>query len=88
MQDELDKYQTSEISFDELLERYNKIGTECHEISSIKPLLLKARENSETIKLQAGFIPRTYAKMVMRNSEEEAIKEAICKGFLDKNLKS
>lgn len=75
------------MSFEDLVENYTTIGTEGHKIASLLPILSKARENSETIKLQAGFIPRTYAKMVMRNTEQEAIEQAISKGYLDKNFK-
>lgn len=39
-------------------------------------ILAHARLNKQQIKLHAGFIPRTYAKMLMKEGEESGIKTA------------
>lgn len=41
-----------------------------------KELLEFAKKYSNMIKLHGGFIPRTYAKILMRESEEAALKAA------------
>jgi hypothetical protein len=47
-----------------------------------QPLLQFAQENSDLVKLHGGFIPRTYAKTIMRVSEEEAVKAAKAKDYI------
>ena len=74
MQDILENYQSKEISFDEMVERYDQIGTEGHNLQPYRPLLENAKEGH--IKLHAGFLPRTYARQLMKDSEAAALKSA------------
>eukprot|EP00545_Synedropsis_sp_CCMP1620_P003248 CAMPEP_0119027628 /NCGR_PEP_ID=MMETSP1176-20130426/37431_1 /TAXON_ID=265551 /ORGANISM="Synedropsis recta cf, Strain CCMP1620" /LENGTH=285 /DNA_ID=CAMNT_0006983585 /DNA_START=27 /DNA_END=881 /DNA_ORIENTATION=+ len=77
MQDILEDYQSNSISFDEMLDRYQQIGTEGHNLRPYKPLLEHARgKHAGSIKLHAGFLPRTYARQLMKESESAALKAA------------
>ena len=55
---------------DQMISEYQAIGTEGHDIIKYKDLLEHAKVNKDQIKLYGGFIPRTYAKLVMREGEE------------------
>ena len=46
------------------------------------PLLDFARENADRVKLHGGFIPRTYAKKLVKEGEESVLKEVIDKDWL------
>jgi len=84
----LDGYQKGELTLEELNAKYKEIGTENHDIMKYKEALEHARENSDRIRLVGGFIPRTYARLVMRESEESAIKAALEKEYIPKGLTS
>ena len=76
MQELLDSFQNGDLTLQELHNKYHEIGTEGHDILQYREVLEHAKVNREHIKLHAGFIPRTYAKTVMREGEEAAIKSA------------
>ena len=59
-----------------MIESYSEIGTEGHDLNKYRDLFDHAKEYKEFIKLHAGFIPRTYAKLVMREGEQGALKTA------------
>lgn len=82
MQDILEGYQAGTISFEDMLAKYAAIGTENHDIQAYRSLLEHAKENKDKIKLHAGFIPRTFARIVMREGEEAAIKAVEGKNYL------
>ena len=65
---------------------YQEIGTEGHDLAPYTELFEHAKEFRECITLHAGFIPRTYAKTLMREGEEEALKAAKDKGFLPADI--
>ena len=88
MQHLLEQYQAGQISLDQVTKEYADIGTEGHDLMAYRDLLEHAKEYRECIKLHAGFIPRTYAKVVMREGEEAAIKAAIEKDYIDANVSS
>jgi len=66
--------------------KYHQIGTEGHDITKYRDILDYARLNKDQVKLHAGFIPRTYAKTVMKEGEEAAIAAAKAAGYLDPTL--
>ena len=68
--------------FESMISEYQAIGTEGHDIIKYRELLEHARENKDQIKLIGGFIPRTYAKLVMREGEEAQIKSSIEKDYI------
>jgi len=76
MQEILEEYQSNRITFEEMLDQYKKIGTENHNLQPYKPLLEKAKLDPSSVKLHAGFIPRTYARQLMKESESAALKSA------------
>jgi arsenite methyltransferase len=88
MQSILDDYQAGKMTFEQVLQAYADIGTEGHDIAKYRSVLEHARENSERVKLHAGFIPRTYARMLMREGEEQTIEAAKAKGYLPADLES
>jgi hypothetical protein len=67
---------------EQMISEYQAIGTEGHDIIKYRELLEHARENKDQIKLIGGFIPRTYAKLVMREGEEAQIKSSIEKDYI------
>ena len=86
MQGILDKYQSNNLSFEELLEEYDKIGTEGHDLKPYFNLLQFAKQNYPKIILHGGFIPRTFGRLVMKEGEEMAIKIAKDKDYLPSTL--
>lgn len=48
----------------------------------MKPFLELARENASKVKLYGGFIPRTYARQIMRESKEAGLAAAKAKGYV------
>mmetsp|Transcript_46346 Transcript_46346/g.91873 ORF Transcript_46346/g.91873 Transcript_46346/m.91873 type:complete len:707 (-) Transcript_46346:195-2315(-) len=82
MQHLLDEYTSGQLSFDGLNKAYAEIGTEGHDVYAYKDLLQFARDNAERVQLHGGFIPRTFAKIVMRESLEKALEAAKSKGYL------
>ena len=57
------------MTFEQMLEGYTSIGTEGHDLQAYKSLLEHARENKNLVKLHAGFIPRTFARQLMKEGE-------------------
>lgn len=71
-----------------MLEGYAQIGTEGHDLIPYRSLLEHAKENKDMVKLHAGFIPRTYARTLMKEGEEATIKLAIEKNYIPSDLTS
>lgn len=88
MQPILDQFLQGEISFEEMLKQYDSIGTEAHHIKCYKMLFDHARENKNQISLFAGFIPRTFAKIVMREGEENALNISKEKDYIPQEVNS
>lgn len=76
MQEILEDYQAQKIPFDEMVVRYKQIGTEGHNLQPYKPLLEYTKEVRASVKLHAGFLPRTYARQLMKESEAAALTSA------------
>jgi uncharacterized iron-regulated protein len=76
MQEILEDYQAQKIPFDEMVVRYKQIGTEGHNLQPYKPLLEYIKEARGSVKLHAGFLPRTYARQLMNESEAAALTSA------------
>ena len=82
MQHLLEDYQAKKITIEELDTAYQTIGTEGHDVIGMKPFLELARENAAKVKLFGGFIPRTYARQIMRESKEAGLASAVAQGYL------
>ncbi|EOD08748.1 hypothetical protein EMIHUDRAFT_459946 [Emiliania huxleyi CCMP1516] len=78
----LDAYAAGTLEMAALLEQYS-VGTEGHDLAPYEPLLRLGRDHG-ALQLHAGFIPRSYAKIVMRESKEAAIEAARAQGYLAK----
>ena len=86
MQDLLDAYQEDKLSFNELVEKYQEIGTEGHDLEPYRDLLEDAKHMNiqsaeegaahRKVKLHAGFLSRKYARMLMKEGKEAVWKEA------------
>lgn len=85
MQHLLDEYIAGQLSFDALNTAYAEIGTEGHDVYAYEDVLQFARNNADRVQLHGGFIPRTFAKIVMRESLEKALEAAKSKGYLAEN---
>jgi ubiquinone/menaquinone biosynthesis C-methylase UbiE/uncharacterized iron-regulated protein len=81
MQELLEDYQSQKIDFAKLNEEYAK-GPEGHDVLAYSPLLEHARSNPDSVKLHAGFIPRTFARTLMREGLEPALEAAKAKDFI------
>jgi uncharacterized iron-regulated protein len=82
MQPLLDDYMRGDLSFDALLDGYAAIGTEGHALEPYSPLFEHAVRHSEQIRLRAGFIPRSFARMLMTEGEQVALETAKAAGYL------
>ena len=51
-------------------------------------MLNLAKENKDNVSLVGGFIPRTFAKTLVKEGEEAGIKAAVDKGYLDSSVNS
>lgn len=58
-------------------------GTEGHDILAYESILEHAKTHQDKVRLHAGFIPRPYARMIMRESLEKAIAEASAKDYIE-----
>ena len=88
MQGLLDGYQDGSMTLDQVVHKYNEIGTEGHDIALYKDLFEHAKENKNQIKLVAGFIPRSFARTMMRQGEAGVIKDSLVHDYLDPETKN
>ena len=86
MQGLLDDYQSGKISFEELLQKYDEVGSEQHNLKPYKAFLEYARREKDSILLHAGFLSRKYARMLMKEGEPTALERAMV--WLPKNTTS
>eukprot|EP00966_Prymnesium_polylepis_P330622 7386246-Prymnesium_polylepis.1 len=77
----LDAYADGQLTMAELVAAY-KEGTEGADLAAYEPLLRLALERPGRVRLHGGFIPRPYAKTVMRESTEAALSAAKAKGYV------
>jgi len=82
-QDLLDRFQAGEVKEEELQEQYDRLGDEGFLLAPYSPLLRLAKKHSKTVKLKGGFVPKRYAKILMKEGEEEAYKQVIEAGYMD-----
>lgn len=74
LQELLDRYMDDEIDFEELVDRYHRMGDEGHHLEPYRDLLEDAKRQG--VHLHAGFLPRKYARMLMKEGEEPALEAA------------
>ena len=83
MQGILNKYHNGMLDTQGMMGAYKEMGTEGHNLTPYIPALESAIKN-ENIRLYGGFIPRTYARLLMKDGLEKAIEEASKAGFISK----
>ena len=62
----LDRYMDGEINFEQLVDKYHITGEEGHNLEPYRELFQDAKNQQGGIHLHAGFLPRKYARMLMR----------------------
>lgn len=77
MQSLLDDYTRDDHvkDFSSFMSKYEEFGTEGHDIEVYRPLLDYSRENKDYIRIHAGFIPRTYARLLMKEGPTVVIEK-------------
>ena len=81
LQPALNEYAEGLMSFQGLVERAESSG-EGHAVGEYAPLLELARTTDGRVALHAGFIPRSFARLVMRESLEAALAAAKHAGYV------
>jgi arsenite methyltransferase len=74
LQEVLDRYMNDEIDFEQLVDQYHIIGEEGHYLEPYRELLEDAKRQG--VHLHAGFLPRKYARMLMKDGEKTALEAA------------
>jgi len=74
LQELLDRYMDDEIDFEQLVDKYHLTGEEGHNLEPYRELLEDAKRQG--VHLHAGFLPRKYARMLMRDGEKPALEAA------------
>jgi arsenite methyltransferase len=74
LQEVLDQYLDGTIDFQGLVDMYHDLGDEGHELEPYRELLEDAKRLG--IRLHAGFLPRKYAKMLLKDGEEATLAAA------------
>ena len=77
----LDGFADGTFGWPEMIDQYAQ-GTEGHGLEPYRPLLQLARDHRDKLKLHAGFIPRSFARIVMRESAEAALTAAKSAGHV------
>jgi len=78
----LDDFMNGMIDFDALVALYAEDGTESHDLEQYRALLQTAREQTETVQLVAGFLPRPLAQAVLGDGLTHALETAKREGYL------
>lgn len=74
LQELLDRYMDNEIDFEQLVDEYHSVGEEGHHLEPYRELLEDAKRQG--VRLHAGFLPRKYARMLMKDGEKPALEAA------------
>jgi len=74
LQESLDRYMHDEINFEQLVDEYHSMGDEGHHLEPYRDLLEDAKRQG--VHLHAGFLPRKYARMLMKDGEKPALEAA------------
>lgn len=74
LQEVLDRYMDDEIDYEQLVDQYHIIGEEGHNLEPYRELLEDAKRQG--VHLHAGFLPRKYARMLMKDGEKPALEAA------------
>ncbi len=84
MQGILNQFHNGMLDTQGLLHAYRQIGTEGHNLQPYIPALESAIRN-DNIRIYGGFLPRSYARILMREGPKKAIEQASEAGFISKD---
>jgi uncharacterized iron-regulated protein len=87
MQFFLNDYMSGRSDLKQLYKSYQAIGTEGHDILAYKSLLEYARENSDRVKLHAGFLPRPFARNFLKCGKERTLAMAKARRYIAEDEK-
>ena len=62
---------------------YYYVGDEGHHLEPYTPLLRLAKNNSSLVNLVAGFVPRRFAGVCVREGEKVAYLSVIKQGYME-----
>jgi len=78
----IDSYLSDNIKEKELFEKYKETGDEGHDVEKYINLLQYAKENLTSVKINGSFVPRKFAKMLVKDGEETAYKAVVNLGYM------
>jgi hypothetical protein len=70
------------MSFSQLLDNYELIGTEPNNIACMKEFFKLCRIERQSVKLHAGSIPSPYAELVIEKGADVAIHQAKVRRYI------
>ena len=80
----IDLYIKGDISEEDLFDLYKETGEEGHQLEFYQPILEYMKEHKDVVRLKAGFVPRRYARLLMKEGEETAYEKVIELGYMAK----
>lgn len=63
-------------TFEEFVNEYNENGTKGHDLEAYHPLLEYAKDHKDCIRVHAGFLPCSFARMIRREGPTVALENA------------
>ena len=88
MQPLLDEFRQGNMTFAELTARYQSIGSEGHYLEPYRAMLEHIQSHSTKVRLHAGFIPKQYARQLMKEGEAAALTAGKSQSWLPVHLTS
>jgi len=83
----INSYLHDKINDEELFMKYKETGDEGHDVEKYSSLLKYAKENLTSITLNGSFVPRKFAKMLVKDGEEVAYAAVTKLGYLEEEDK-
>jgi len=83
----INSYMHNNIGEEELFQKYKETGDEGHDVEKYTPLLKYAKENFTSITLNGSFVPRKFAKMLVKEGEDVAYASVANLGYLQEEDK-
>eukprot|EP00092_Neocalanus_flemingeri_P001211 GFUD01001290.1.p1 GENE.GFUD01001290.1~~GFUD01001290.1.p1 ORF type:complete len:595 (+),score=168.40 GFUD01001290.1:46-1830(+) len=78
----IDSYLSDDIKEKELFDKYKEFGDEGHDVEKYASLLKYAKENLTSVKINGSFVPRKFAKMLVKDGEDKAYDTVVNLGYM------
>eukprot|EP00977_Amphora_coffeiformis_P008467 scaffold1918_cov154-Amphora_coffeaeformis.AAC.4 len=88
MQSLLDEFRLGNMTFAELIAQYKAIGSEGHYLEPYQTMLEHIQSHPNQVRLHAGFIPKQYARQLMKEGEAAALTAGKSHSWIPVNLTS